>query len=72
MAERASCGVGASGNRHRGGDREALAAAMRALSDSSREALILRDAEGLSAEETAAVAGIEVGALESRLHRIGS
>lgn len=48
---------------------EALAAAMRGLSDTSREALILRDVEGLSAEEAAAVAGVEVGALKSRLHR---
>lgn len=34
-----------------------------------REALILRDVEGLSAEDVAAVVGIEVGALKSRLHR---
>jgi RNA polymerase sigma-70 factor, ECF subfamily len=30
---------------------------------------VLRDVEGLSAEEAAAVAGVEVGALKSRLHR---
>jgi RNA polymerase sigma-70 factor (ECF subfamily) len=34
-----------------------------------REALVLRDVEGLSAEDVAAVVGIEVGALKSRLHR---
>jgi RNA polymerase sigma-70 factor (ECF subfamily) len=31
--------------------------------------LVLRDVEGLSAEEAAHVIGIEVGALKSRLHR---
>jgi RNA polymerase sigma-70 factor (ECF subfamily) len=31
--------------------------------------LVLRDVEGLSAEEAARVVGIEVGALKSRLHR---
>ena len=34
-----------------------------------REVLVLRDVEGLSAEEAAKVVGIEVGALKSRLHR---
>jgi RNA polymerase sigma-70 factor, ECF subfamily len=47
----------------------ALAAAMSALSAPYREAVILRDVEGLSAEEAAEVAGIEVAALKSRLHR---
>lgn len=47
----------------------ALAAAMSALPDSHREAVVLRDVEGLSAEEAAEVAGIEVAALKSRLHR---
>jgi RNA polymerase sigma-70 factor, ECF subfamily len=47
----------------------ALAAAIGALPPDYREALVLRDVEGLSAEEAAAVAGIEVGALKSRLHR---
>lgn len=46
-----------------------IEAAMKTLSDDYREALILRDVEGLSAEEAAEVAGIEVGALKSRLHR---
>jgi RNA polymerase sigma-70 factor (ECF subfamily) len=48
---------------------EALAAAMAALSPPHREAVVLRDVEGVSAEEAAAIAGIEVGALKSRLHR---
>ncbi len=48
---------------------ELLQAAILALPDTSREALILRDVEGLSAEEAAEVVGIEVRALKSRLHR---
>jgi RNA polymerase sigma-70 factor, ECF subfamily len=48
---------------------EVLQAAILALPDEHREALILRDVEGLSAEEAAKVVGIEVGALKSRLHR---
>ena len=47
----------------------ALAAAIGALPAEQREVLVLRDVEGLSAEEAADVVGIEVGALKSRLHR---
>jgi RNA polymerase sigma-70 factor (ECF subfamily) len=47
----------------------ALAAAIGALPPDFREALVLRDVEGLSAEEAAAIVGVEVGALKSRLHR---
>ncbi len=47
----------------------ALAAAIAALPPDQREVVVLRDVEGLSAEEAAAVVGIEVGALKSRLHR---
>jgi len=46
-----------------------IAAAMGTLQPEQREALVLRDVEGLSAEEAAQVVGIEVGALKSRLHR---
>ena len=46
-----------------------LAAAVQGLPPDYREAVILRDVEGLSAEEAAQVIGIEVGALKSRLHR---
>ncbi len=46
-----------------------LAAAVRTLPPAHREALVLRDVEGLSAEQAAEVAGVEVGALKSRLHR---
>ncbi|HZR09525.1 MAG TPA: sigma-70 family RNA polymerase sigma factor [Myxococcales bacterium] len=46
-----------------------LQAAILALPVAYREALVLRDVEGLSAEEAAKVVGIEVGALKSRLHR---
>ncbi len=48
---------------------EVIQAAIGTLPEDHREALILRDVEGLSAEEAAAVAGVEVGALKSRLHR---
>jgi RNA polymerase sigma-70 factor (ECF subfamily) len=48
---------------------EVLQAAMGALKDEFREALVLRDVEGLSTEEAAEVVGIEVGALKTRLHR---
>jgi RNA polymerase sigma-70 factor (ECF subfamily) len=48
---------------------QALAAAIRELPAEQREVLVLRDVEGLSAQEAADVIGIEVGALKSRLHR---
>ena len=46
-----------------------LQAAILSLPEAQREVIILRDVEGLSAEEAAKVIGIEVGALKSRLHR---
>lgn len=46
-----------------------LQSAILSLSQAHREVLILRDVEGLSAEDAAKVVGIEVGALKSRLHR---
>jgi RNA polymerase sigma-70 factor (ECF subfamily) len=46
-----------------------IQAAIGTLHSDQREALVLRDVEGLSAEEAAEVVGIEVGALKSRLHR---
>lgn len=48
---------------------QVIQAAMNTLQADHREALVLRDVEGLSAEEAADVVGIEVGALKSRLHR---
>lgn len=48
---------------------EVIQAAIGTLPEDHREALVLRDVEGLSAEEAAEVAGVEVGALKSRLHR---
>ena len=48
---------------------EVLQAAILALPEQYREVLVLRDVEGLSAEEAAQVVGIEVRALKSRLHR---
>ena len=54
------------------GDREmgvALDAAIRALEPMYREVLVLRDVEGLAAEEVARVLGLSVDAVKSRLHR---
>jgi RNA polymerase sigma-70 factor, ECF subfamily len=48
---------------------ELLQAAILSMPESQREVIILRDVEGLSAEEAGQVVGIEVGALKSRLHR---
>lgn len=48
---------------------QALAAAISALPPEQREVLVLRDVEGLSAQDAADIIGIEVGALKSRLHR---
>jgi RNA polymerase sigma-70 factor (ECF subfamily) len=53
-------------------ERETVAAlenAIHALEPDAREALVLRDVEGLSANEAADVLGISVDALKSRLHR---
>ncbi len=49
--------------------REALAAALEELDPESREVLVLRDLEGLTAPEVAAVTGASVEAIKSRLHR---
>lgn len=48
---------------------EVLQAAILGLPEDYREALILRDVEGLSAAEAASVVGIGERALKSRLHR---
>ncbi|MCB9728224.1 MAG: sigma-70 family RNA polymerase sigma factor [Deltaproteobacteria bacterium] len=48
---------------------EALEAALAALEPAMREVVVLRDVEGLSAAETAAVLGLSVKATKSRLHR---
>jgi RNA polymerase sigma-70 factor (ECF subfamily) len=53
-------------------DRElasALEAAIAALEPDSREVLLLRDVEGLPAEEVATITGRSVSAVKSRLHR---
>jgi RNA polymerase sigma-70 factor (ECF subfamily) len=47
----------------------ALAAAIGALEPAQREVLVLRDVEGLPAAEVAAVLGVSVEAVKSRLHR---
>jgi RNA polymerase sigma-70 factor (ECF subfamily) len=48
---------------------ELLDAAIGALDATSREVLVLRDVEGLTAPEVAEVLGISVDAVKSRLHR---
>lgn len=47
----------------------ALARALAALPEESREVLLLRDVEELSGDEAAAVLGIGLPAMKSRLHR---
>lgn len=47
----------------------ALERAMAALSPEAAEVLMLRDVSGLSGEETAAVLGLGIPAMKSRLHR---
>ncbi len=47
----------------------ALAEALAALPEEAREVLLLRDVEGLSGEEAAAVLGLGLPAMKSRLHR---
>jgi RNA polymerase sigma-70 factor, ECF subfamily len=49
--------------------RRGLATALEALDPASREVLILRDIEGLTAREVARVTGASVDAVKSRLHR---
>jgi RNA polymerase sigma-70 factor (ECF subfamily) len=48
---------------------EVIQAALTTLPIEQREAIVLRDVEGLSSEEAADVVGVEVNALKSRLHR---
>lgn len=48
---------------------ERLRAAMRRLSDLSREVLLLRDVQGLSVAEVAGVLGVPVGTVKSRASR---
>lgn len=47
----------------------AIDRALAALQEDHREVVLLRDVEGLSAQEAAEVLGISVDALKSRLHR---
>lgn len=50
-------------------DRARLDAALQRLSVEDREVIVLRDLEGLDGEATAALIGVEVAAMKSRLHR---
>ena len=49
--------------------RDLLEAAFERLTPEDREVITLRDLEGLSGEDTAAVLGVSVTAMKSRLHR---
>ena len=49
--------------------RDAIAAGLQALSPNLRAAVILRDVQGLSSKEAAAVLNIGVPSLKSRVHR---
>ena len=49
--------------------RGALRAGFDALDPEAREVLTLRDLEGLSGDETAALLGVSLAAMKSRLHR---
>jgi len=46
-----------------------LRAAFASLDDEAREVLTLRDLEGLSGDDTAALLGVSLAAMKSRLHR---
>ena len=50
-------------------DRDVLERAFRALAPDDREVLVLRELEGLSGEEMAALLAVSLSALKSRLHR---
>lgn len=49
--------------------RDAITVGLARLAPEEREVLLLRDVEGLSGEEAAAVLGLELTAMKSRLHR---
>lgn len=49
--------------------REDLARALATLPAADREVIVLRDLDGLSGEEVAALVGLELRAMKSRLHR---
>lgn len=68
--DRASAGSGSP--EVQAANRESLAflsSRLRALPDESRVPLVLRDLEGLSYEDVAAVLGVSVPAVKSRIHR---
>lgn len=50
-------------------DRHRVRAALARLSPADQEVLVLRDIEGLDGEETAAVIGVPLAAMKTRLHR---
>lgn len=48
---------------------EQFARGLEALDESDREVLLLRDVEGLSGSEVAAILGVSIAAMKTRLHR---
>ena len=50
-------------------EKERVSAALARLSDEDREVIVLRDLEGFSGPEAAALLDVDLGALKSRLHR---
>jgi RNA polymerase sigma-70 factor (ECF subfamily) len=64
--DHADCGVG-DGERQLV-DRQALTEAMLLLSDSHREVVVMHELDGLTYDEAAAILGIPVGTVKSRLH----
>ena len=50
-------------------DRDAVRRALDVLSPDDRELLVLRDLDGVSGDETAALLGVTLEAMKSRLHR---
>ena len=50
-------------------EKERVSAALARLSDEDREVIVLRDLEGFTGPEAAALLDVDLGALKSRLHR---
>lgn len=68
-AEPASTGPGPDEEAARRDDAVRVRAALEALEEEFREAVVLRDLEGLSYEEIAEATGTPVGTVRSRIHR---
>jgi RNA polymerase sigma-70 factor (ECF subfamily) len=67
--EVAAAGEGPEAAAVRADERRAILRALAALSPEFRAAVILRDVQGLDYDEVAAVTGVSLGTVKSRLHR---